>query len=35
MKNPEMLIFVPDHLKTKNICENAVTQLLSCIRICS
>ena len=27
MKNPEMLIFVPDHLKTKNICENAVTQL--------
>ena len=27
MKNPEMLIFVPDHLKTKNICENVVTQL--------
>ena len=24
MKNPEMLLFVPDHLKTKNTCKHAV-----------
>ena len=24
MKNPEILKFVPDHLKTKNICKNLV-----------
>ena len=24
MKNPEMLKFVPDHLKTKKMCKHAV-----------
>ena len=24
MKNPEMSIFVPDHLKTKKMCNHAV-----------
>ena len=24
MKNPEMLKFVPDHLKTKKVCRHAV-----------
>ena len=24
MKNPEMLKFVPDQLKTKNICKHAI-----------
>ena len=24
MKNPEMLTFVPDHLKTKKMCKHAV-----------
>ena len=28
MKTPEMLIFVPDHLKTKKICKHAVKMLL-------
>ena len=28
MKNPEMLRFVPDHLKTKNMCKNAVKNYL-------
>ena len=27
IENAEMLKFVPDHLKTKNICKNAVTKL--------
>ena len=27
MKNPEMLKFVPDHHKTKNVCKHAVTKL--------
>ena len=28
MKNPEMLKFVPDHLKTKKICKHAVKKFL-------
>ena len=28
MKNPEMLKFVPDHLKTKKMCKHAVNKLL-------
>ena len=27
-KNPEMLKFVPDHLKPKNMCKHAVKKLL-------
>ena len=27
MENPEMLKFVPDHLKTKKMCKNAITKL--------
>ena len=27
MKNPEMLKFVPDHLKTKRMCKHAVEKL--------
>ena len=27
MKNPEMLTFVPDHLKTKKICKHALKKL--------
>ena len=27
MKNPEMLKFVPDHLKTKTMCKHAVKKL--------
>ena len=27
MKNPEMLKFVPDHLKTKRMCKHAVKKL--------
>ena len=27
MKNPEMLKMVPDHLKTKKICQHAVKKL--------
>ena len=27
MKNPEMLKFVSDHLKTKKMCDHAVTKL--------
>ena len=27
IKNPEMLKFIPDHLKTKNMCKNAVKNL--------
>ena len=29
MKNPEMLKFVPDHLKTKTMCTHAVKNYLS------
>ena len=32
MKNPEMLLFVPDHLKTKNTCKHAVEKLPFVIR---
>ena len=28
MRNPEMLKFVPDHLKTKKLCKHAVKKLL-------
>ena len=28
MKNPEILKFVPDHLKTKKMCKHAVKKLL-------
>ena len=27
MENPEMLKFVPDHLKTKKMCKHAVKKL--------
>ena len=27
MENPEMLKFVPDHLKTKKMCKNVITKL--------
>ena len=29
MKNPEMLKFVPDHLKSKTMCKHAVKSYLS------
>ena len=32
IKNPEMLKFVPDHLKTKNMCKHAVIILPFVIR---
>ena len=32
MRNLEMLKFVPDHLKTKNMCKHAVKKLLLVIR---
>ena len=32
MKNPEMLKFVPDHLKTKQMCSYAVKKLPFIIR---
>ena len=35
MKNPEMLKFVPDHLKTKKICKNAVKKLAFLLRYVS
>ena len=28
MRNPEMLKFVPDHLKTKKLCKHAVKKSL-------
>ena len=28
MKNPEVLTFVPDHLKTKKMCKHAVKSYL-------
>ena len=32
MKTPEMLKFVPDHLKTKAMCKHAVKKLLYLLR---
>ena len=32
MKNPEMLRFVPDHLKTKKMCKHAVKKITLSIR---
>ena len=32
IKNPEMLRFVPDHLKTKKMCKNAVKKMLLVVR---
>ena len=32
MNNPEMLKFVPDHLKTKKMCKHAVKKLPFVIR---
>ena len=32
IKNPEMLIFVPDHLKTNKTCKHAVKKLPFVIR---
>ena len=32
MKNPEMLKFVPDHLKTKKMCKHSVEKLPFLIR---
>ena len=32
MKNPEMIKFVPDHLKNKKMCKHAVKKL--CKKIC-
>ena len=29
MANPEMLLFVPDHLKTKKVCKHAVKNYLT------
>ena len=35
MKNPEMLKFVPDHLKTKKMCKQAVKKLPYLLRYVS
>ena len=35
MKNPEMLKFVPDHLKTKNLCKHAFKKITLSIKIYS
>ena len=32
IKNPKMVRFVPDHLKNKKMCKNAVKKLLFLIR---
>ena len=32
MENPEMLKFVPGHLKTKKMCKNAITKLPDLLR---
>ena len=32
MKNPEMLKFVPNHLKSKKMCKHAVKKILFLIR---
>ena len=34
MKNPEMLKFVPDHLKTKKICKHTVKKITFSNKIC-
>ena len=35
MENPEMLKFVPHHLKTKKICKHAVKKITFCNKTCS
>ena len=35
MENPEMLKFVPDHLKTKKLCKYAVKKITVSIKISS
>ena len=35
LKNPEMLRFAPDHLKTKQMCKHAVKKFLFVIRYVS
>ena len=35
VKNPQMLRSVPDHLKTKKMCKNAIKKLPFIIKICS
>ena len=35
MKNPEMLKFIPDHLKTKQMCNYAVKKIIFRNKICS
>ena len=35
IKNPQMLRFVPDHLKTKKICRHAVKNTILSIKLCS
>ena len=35
MKNPEMLKFVPDHLKIKKMCENTAKKLPYLLRYVS
>ena len=35
MKNAEMIKFVPDHLKTKNVGKHVVTKITLSIKICS
>ena len=34
MKNPEMLKFVPEHLKTKIMCKHAVKKITFSNKIC-
>ena len=35
MKNPEMLKFVSDHLKSKKMCKHAVKKITLSVKICS
>ena len=35
IKNPEMLKFVPDHLKTKKIRKHTVKKITLSLKICS
>ena len=35
MKNPEMLINVTDHLKTKKMCKHSVKEITLSIKTCS
>ena len=35
IKNPEILKFVPDQLKNKNICKHAIKKITLSVRICS